>query len=226
MEGYRKIVPRFCSEIGQQAPATVESLREVMAGEELQVGSRGLSHRQRGTGGMQRHIDEAISEARLQTSTFEHWHSSACRVQEAALQLGIAWLRVQQPKCGGALIWQLNEPWPGISWSIIDGSGRKKRSWRRVQQAFEPRLLSIQPLDGRPMVYGVNDLDQPWTGTLTMCLMEKNVAIVTRQQEVVIPPASVARLADLITSLDTPIDPQRQWANALLDFRGSVWDFR
>jgi beta-mannosidase len=36
----------------------------------------------------------------------------------------------------GSLFWQLNDCWPGISWSAIDYYGRKKKLYFEVQKLF------------------------------------------------------------------------------------------
>ena len=41
-----------------------------------------------------------------------------------------------RPRCMGSLLWQLNEPWPGPSWSIIDHDGVRKPAYFRVQDLY------------------------------------------------------------------------------------------
>jgi beta-mannosidase len=36
----------------------------------------------------------------------------------------------------GALLWQFNDAWPGMSWSLIDSHGRLKPAYFAVQRAF------------------------------------------------------------------------------------------
>jgi beta-mannosidase len=56
--------------------------------------------------------------------------------QAAALKAGIEWLAANRPRCMGALIWQLNDAWPGFSWSLIDSEGKPKPAYFAVREAF------------------------------------------------------------------------------------------
>jgi beta-mannosidase len=132
---FRKLVPRFCAEFGQQGPPSLELLRKVIAPEGLVVGSKELEHRQRGTGGMAAHIDKHL-EGLPSAKSFEEWHRMLQEAQAAALKAGIEWLAANRPRCMGALIWQLNDAWPGFSWSLIDSEGNPKPAYFAVREAF------------------------------------------------------------------------------------------
>jgi beta-mannosidase len=41
-----------------------------------------------------------------------------------------------QPHCMGSLFWQLNDCWPGPSWSVIDYYGNKKSAYNVVKSGF------------------------------------------------------------------------------------------
>jgi beta-mannosidase len=122
-EAYRTIVPRFCSEFGHQAPANYSTLAKVTGRTGLAIGSRALEHLQRGTGGTARHIDEAIAELFRPPRDFDEWHFLAQLTQARALKAGIEWMRINQPRCMGALVWQLNDAWPGMNWSLLTPMG-------------------------------------------------------------------------------------------------------
>ena len=50
--------------------------------------------------------------------------------------------RKKSPHCMGSLYWQLNDVWPGPSWSTIDYSGKWKAAHYRVKDAFETEILT------------------------------------------------------------------------------------
>ena len=56
-------------------------------------------------------------------------------LQAEALRTHIGAQRLD-PGCGGSLIWQLNDPWPGISWSLIDYNGVPKPAYFAVKRGF------------------------------------------------------------------------------------------
>lgn len=225
VEGYRTIVPRFCSEFGHQSPANIETLERAIGAGELLIGSRELEHRQRGTGGTSRHIDAAIVE-RFGTSTdFRQWHSRAQLMQQIALKTGIEWMRIQRPRCMGALIWQLNDAWPGMSWSLIDTDGDPKPSLAWVREAFAPRIITIQPVDGRPVVFGVNDLDEAWESAFTLIRHDLEGGIVREETGLrfMVPAAGVARLADVEEVIGLPGKDMREVVVAHTDRLLTQW---
>lgn len=47
----------------------------------------------------------------------------------------------EERRCGGALVWQLNDCWPGTSWAIVDYFLRKKPGFYAVARAL--KLIAI-----------------------------------------------------------------------------------
>jgi beta-mannosidase len=140
-EAFRAIVPRFCTEFGQQSPANVETLASVVEAGDLAVDSRAMHHRQRGTGGMGAHLEPQLKawlaahpEARGQS--FADWVRNSQAAQAEALKAAIEWLAANRPRCMGALVWQFNDAWPGMSWSLVDSEGRPKLAYEAVKEAF------------------------------------------------------------------------------------------
>jgi len=43
-----------------------------------------------------------------------------------------------------ALVWQLNEPWPAISWALIDFCREPKPAYDLVRRVFSPVLVSVE----------------------------------------------------------------------------------
>ena len=52
------------------------------------------------------------------------------------MQIAIQAHMNNQPHCMGSLFWQLNDCWPGPSWSIIDYYGNKKKAYEVVKIEF------------------------------------------------------------------------------------------
>lgn len=46
--------------------------------------------------------------------------------------------------CGGALLWQLNDCWPGISWAIVDYFLKPKPAYYAVKRALGPFAVGVQ----------------------------------------------------------------------------------
>lgn len=117
---------------------------------------------------MTRWYDEFFAKAALASpgvsisSSFPAWHAAAQQLQADWLYLAITWLRANWPHCGGALVWQLNDAWPGFSWSLIDSAGREKPAYYAVKAAFADRLLATLPFGGVPHYVAINDTEEPW----------------------------------------------------------------
>ncbi len=90
--------------------------------------------------------------------TPEQWIDYTQLIQAEGLRFGIERFRERKPHCSGALLWQLNDCWPGFTWSIIDFDGRPKPAYYAVRRAFAPVLVTVRPCRGGQFeVWLVND---------------------------------------------------------------------
>ena len=64
--------------------------------------------------------------------------------QAEGLKFGIEHYRRRQPHNSGTLVWQLNDAWPGFSWSIVDYDLTPKAGYYFVQRAYQPVLASFR----------------------------------------------------------------------------------
>jgi beta-galactosidase/beta-glucuronidase len=64
--------------------------------------------------------------------------------QAYCVKVAIEHFRRSMPQTMGALYWQLNDCWPGASWSSIEFGGRWKALHYEVKRAFAPALVSVQ----------------------------------------------------------------------------------
>jgi beta-mannosidase len=103
------------------------------------------------------------------------------RAQAAGLQLGIEQMRRRKNEAGGVCVWQFNEPWPAISWAIVDYFGRPKLAYERLRQWYRPLLLCLKFPAGRcwqagqlfqAEIWAINDGEQAVTGELRISLDE------------------------------------------------------
>lgn len=47
-------------------------------------------------------------------------------------------------RCGGVLVWQMNDCWPAISWSIVDYFLTKKPAYYAIRRALKPIAVGVQ----------------------------------------------------------------------------------
>ncbi|HEU5472352.1 MAG TPA: glycoside hydrolase family 2 protein [Actinophytocola sp.] len=164
---YASYRPRFVAEFGFQGPPAHATLRRAITAGPLDVASPAVLHRQKaedGNGKLRRGLSGHLPEP----ATFDDWHWATQLNQARAIQFGVEHLRALHPLCTGALVWQLNDCWPVISWAAVDGDGRRKPLWYTIRRAFADRLLTVRP-DGTGLaVVAVNDTGTEWTGEISV----------------------------------------------------------
>ncbi|GAA0964742.1 glycoside hydrolase family 2 protein [Acrocarpospora macrocephala] len=167
---YRYHDPAFVAEMGWCGPPAWTTLGRVVEGETPGPDSPQTRHHLRAidgvhklTRGLQPHVPIPRSEA--------DWHFATQVVQARAVSAGVEWLRSRE-RCGGVVVWQLNDCWPVISWSAVDSTGIEKPLWHALRHSFAPRLVTVQPVSPGPThdptgdagleLVLVNDSDAPW----------------------------------------------------------------
>ena len=82
--------------------------------------------------------------------------SMACQAE--GLKYGIEHYRRRQPHCSGTLVWQLNDAWPGFSWSVIDYDLVPKAAYWFLQRVYRPVLASFRAVDSGLELWVTNSL--------------------------------------------------------------------
>ena len=84
--------------------------------------------------------------------------------QAYCIKVAIEHFRRSMPQTMGALYWQLNDCWPGASWSSLEFGGRWKALHYEIKRAFAPAFVSVHvPGDevagkGNQILSTINDL--------------------------------------------------------------------
>ncbi|MCR4708204.1 MAG: glycoside hydrolase family 2 protein, partial [Clostridiales bacterium] len=95
----------------------------------------------------------------LYPSSFDNLLFASQLMQSEAIRYGVEHWRRHRGRCMGAIVWQLNDIWPGASWSSIDYFGRWKVLHYTEKRIFAPVLLSVEErgeLDQHP---DINELE-------------------------------------------------------------------
>lgn len=134
------------------------------------------------------------------------------RAQAVALQTAIEHMRRRKGEAGGLCVWQFNEPWPAISWAIVDYFGRSKLAYRQLKQWYQPVLVSLKFPVGhrwfsgevlRMEIWGINDSRESWTGCeLQVKLNGKPI----HRQTVDLPANSVQKINAINPRLTGPLE--------------------
>jgi len=138
---YRKFLFRYVSEFGFQSfpcMATIESFTEPG---DRNVYSRVMEKHQRNASANGR-IAEYLSQMYLLPSDMDLFVYASQLLQAQAIQYGVEHWRRHRGCCMGAVVWQLNDCWPVVSWSSIDYYGRWKALHYYEKRFFAPVLIS------------------------------------------------------------------------------------
>jgi len=138
---YRRDTALFASEFGLQAPPEVESLRRFIPAEELWPPGPAWTCHGAGLNKLWRYARPFLAGRPVSCEEFVR---ASQRAQAHGLQIAIEHYRRRKAQgCGGALVWQLNEPWPAISWALLDFYRRPKPAYETVKRLFNPLLVSL-----------------------------------------------------------------------------------
>ena len=116
--------------------------------EERYPQSRTVEHHNRSTAGY-RHLAVYLSDNVRYPATLEEYIYATQLLQAEAMQSAISgWRRTWGGPgrfgCGGALVWQLNDCWPGTSWSLVDVFLRPKAAYFTTKRALAPVTVNLR----------------------------------------------------------------------------------
>jgi beta-mannosidase len=153
---YLAVRPRFCSEFGFQSLPSYRIATSFAPAGELNVSAPAMEHHQRNPRGNTIVIETMLRYFRMPKGFRETLYLS--QVQQAmAIKTAAEYWRCNRPRCMGALYWQLNDVWPGASWSSLEYDGSWKLLHHEAARFFEPLLLAMFIKNGVAFCYVVND---------------------------------------------------------------------
>ncbi|MBN2909461.1 glycoside hydrolase family 2 protein [Polycladomyces sp. WAk] len=155
-KNFKKDTAKFVSEFGMHAAANRYTLERNIPQGKFFWGSDELAYRNKddhhqkgillmeGYTGVPRNLEEYLNFSML--------------TQGEGLKYGIEHYRRHKPSTSGALFWQLNDCWPGTSWSVIDYYLLPKAGYYYAKKCFHPVLYTLDHESGEALhVWVVND---------------------------------------------------------------------
>jgi beta-mannosidase len=131
----------FASEFGLQAPPSVATLRRIIPHQDLWPPGPSWSYHGAGLAKLWRYARPFLR----RQPDLETFVDASQQAQAYGLQIAIEHYRRRKAQgCGGVLVWQLNEPWPAVSWSLIGFFRDPKPAYETVRRLFRPVLTSIE----------------------------------------------------------------------------------
>ncbi len=153
---YAEDTARFISEYGIQASPVMTTLTRCLPEDQRCLGSPGLLNRIKDR--PKNKIDAMLVTVTGMPKTLEQYVDYTQITQAEGLKFGVEHFRRRKPHCSGSLIWQFNDCWPGVSWSLIDYYGFAKASYFYVRRAYAPVMASFKVTDdGSVELWVVND---------------------------------------------------------------------
>ena len=153
---YLDIKPRFVSEFGYESFPSINCIKTYATEEDLNFTSPVNEYHQRSPSGNSLMLESFARYFRFPNS-FENQVYLSQVQQSVAMRTAIDWWRSLEPYCMGTLVWQLNDVWPGPSWSSIDYLGNWKLLHYVQKDAFKPGHLAHYQKDDYYGLTMIND---------------------------------------------------------------------
>ncbi len=149
--------------------------------------------------------------------SLEEYIAAGGYVQSEGLSDYIGNFRRRAFSSSSAIFWMLNDCWPcSRSWTILDDKGRRNPAFHAVSRAFAPiRPVITEGENGSAQIYGINDTDAPFTGTLTCGVFYSDKPEADRQT---LPLCLPARSVTLLTVLPCAAAGQDETGNLPIAF--------
>jgi beta-mannosidase len=170
-ESFNSQISSFMSEYGFQSFPAYSTFEKFATNDDKDMYSTVMNHHQRSSIGNAT-IEEYMQREFKKPKNFESLLYLSQLLQADGIRMGIEAHRRNKPRCMGTLYWQLNDCWPGASWSSIDYFGKWKALHYDVKKAFEPVIISHEFLDSNLHIYVVSDLLVPFAGNIEIILSE------------------------------------------------------
>jgi beta-mannosidase len=152
MEPYQRLPHmggRFVSEFGMEAYPHLETLEKSIVSEtDRYPGSMAMDFRNKAIGHERRLISYVAENFRIRYDLSGFTHLTQVMQSDALSWAYKSWRRdwgtPGNRKCGGVLVWQLNDCWPTMSWAVVDYYGVPKPAYYAIKRAMEPVTVGVQ----------------------------------------------------------------------------------
>ena len=198
---YLDITPRFMSEYGLQAWPVQRTIDAFVRRDGQGVATPVIEAHQKFMAGkgnerLMKYVREQFGEPR-DFAGFT-WLSQV--MQAEGIELAALHHRRSRPTTMGSLYWQLNDVWPGASWSGIDWFGRPKALQFHARRFFAPvAVAALRDAGGATSVSLLNDRTHAVHGELRMRVMTLDGKLLRDERRPVeIAPLSAAKVNDYL----------------------------
>ncbi|GAB2592235.1 glycoside hydrolase family 2 TIM barrel-domain containing protein [Dyella jejuensis] len=187
---YLHVTPRFQSEYGLQSFPEMRTVRAFADPGDLQPESPVMrAHQKYDSGNGNQRLLLYITRSYGAPRDFASFVYLSQVMQAEGIQLAAEHLRASRPQAMGSLYWQLNDVWPGASWSSIDYYGRWKALQFHARRFYAPLLIAALRSHGRTTVSLVSDRTSTSAMAWRLRLLDVSGQVIRDQRQAVTVPA-------------------------------------
>ncbi|TWB41056.1 beta-mannosidase [Nitrospirillum pindoramense] len=174
LEDYLDTTPRFQSEYGLQSFPVMQTVRAFANAEDLASPNSPVmrAHQKFANGNGNDRLLFYIRKYYGEPKDFAAFVYLSQVMQAEGIQMAAEHLRASRPHSMGSLYWQLNDVWPGASWSSIDYFGRWKALQFHARRFYAPLLAAAQRHNGKTDIHLVSDLTTPMAAQWRLRVMD------------------------------------------------------
>ncbi|KRG43278.1 beta-mannosidase [Stenotrophomonas panacihumi] len=170
---YLEITPRFMSEYGLQAWPAQRTVDAFAPRADQGVATPVIEAHQKFMAG--KGNERLMHYVEMEFGTpkdFPDFIYLSQAMQAEGIELAALHHRASRPYTMGSLYWQLNDVWPGASWSSIDWFGRWKALQFHARRFFAPvAVAALRDAQGHTEVSALNDRTEARSGELRLRVM-------------------------------------------------------
>ena len=194
---YLNVTPRFQSEYGLQSFPEMRTIRAFAEAGDLQPESPVMrAHQKFDSGNGNKRLLLYITRSYGEPKDFESFVYLSQVMQAEGIQLAAEHLRASRPQAMGSMYWQLNDVWPGASWSSIDYFGRWKALQFHARRFYAPLLIAALRNNGTTTVSLVSDSTTPTTLHWRLRTMDFSGKVLSEHETAAaLPPLSSTKVA-------------------------------
>lgn len=169
-ENYNTKISSFMSEYGFQSFPEYQTFRKFAKKKDEDMYSKVMKHHQRSSIGNAT-IEEYLNREYQKPKDFKSLLYLSQILQSDGIRKAIEAHRRNKDQCMGSLYWQLNDCWPGASWSSIDYYGKWKALYYQIKKAFNPIIVSNEFIDSNLHIKAITDLNEEFSGEVELSLL-------------------------------------------------------
>ncbi|SFS19105.1 beta-mannosidase [Dyella sp. OK004] len=226
IEDYLMSTPRFQSEYGLQSFPVLATVKAFAADEDMSPNSPVMrAHQKFANGDGNDRLLLYIRKYYGEPKDFASFVYLSQVMQAEGIELAAEHLRSTRPQAMGSLYWQLNDVWPGASWSSVDYFGRWKALQFHARRFYAPVRVAAIHREGHSDVFVLSDRTEPFQATLRSRVMNMEGKVLReRKQSIKVAPLASTKLASPTDAeLLHGADPRKTFAvYELLDSKGTL----